>query len=222
MSTATFIVALAAPPVSATSDGKEYLEAFAATSTKDPLQLLLRTTATSNAAKGLIGKQSGDLLIVSGDLSLSTDGNTPELFARVICNAKPDQYLNEVVIVGRLATEAKVTSTSKSCSRRVAVNRYSQQQEHTDWFTIRGYGYAMERISSCPKGALVSVSGCLEQRTNRDGQPYCELKVRAFQVHNRAKGPGGNPAAGTSAQGYAHEDFTGPLEVMPTNWSTAA
>lgn len=220
MSTATLIVALAAAPVVQTIDNREYLEVYAQTTERDPLTLMVRTAATSNPAKGLIDKQAGDRLIVSGDLNLSADGNTPELYARVICNASSDQYLNEVTIVGRLATEAKVTSSAKSCSRSVAVNRFTRDQEVTDWFPVRGYGHAMERLSHAPKGSLVSISGCLEQRTNRDGKPYCELKVRSLRVHNRSKGQT-NPAAGTSAQGYAHEDFTGDLDAMPTDWNTA-
>lgn len=220
MSTATFIVALAAAPVVHTVNNKEYLEVCAQTAERDPLNLMVRTAAASNPAKGLIDKQAGDRLIVSGDLNLSSDGNTPELYARVVCDATPDQYLNEVTIVGRLASEAKVTSSAKSCSRSVAVNRYARDQEVTDWFPVRGYGHAMERLSQAPKGSLVSIAGCLEQRTNRDGQPYCELKVRSLRVHNRSKGQA-NPATGTSAQGYAHEDFTGDLEAMPTDWNTA-
>ncbi len=219
VSTATFIVALAAAPAASTIGGKEFLEVYATTPAKEPLNLLVRTAAVSNPAKGLIGKQAGERLIVSGDLTLSLDGDTPELYARVVCDASPEQYLNEVTIVGRVANEAKVTESAKSCSRSVAVNRYSANKEITDWFIVRGYGHAMERISQTPKGSLVSVSGCLEQRTNREGNPYCELKVRQFQVHNRTKGQA-NPAAGTSAQGYAHEDFTGAIDAMPLDWNT--
>lgn len=219
MSTATFIVALAAAPAACTIGSKEYLEVFATTATRDPLTLLLRTAAASNPAKGLVGKQAGDRLIVSGDLRLSPDGDSPELYARVVCDATPEQYLNEVTIVGRLSNSAKVTESAKSCSRSVAVNRYVNDQEVTDWFTVRGYGYAMERLSNAPKGSLVSVAGCLEQRTNREGKPYCELKVRSLQVHSRAKGTA-NPAAGTSAQGYAHEDFTSAPDLMPLDWGT--
>lgn len=218
MSTATFIVALAAAPAACTINGREVLEVYVTTPTRDPLQLLVRTAAASNPAKGLIGKQAGDRLIVSGDLTLSPDGDTPELYARVVCDATAEQYLNEVMLVGRVASDAKVTDSAKSCSRSVAVNRYVKDQEITDWFILRGYGYAMERLSQAPKGALVSVSGCLEQRTNRDGKPYCELKVRDFRVHNRPKGTA-NPAAGTSAQGYAHEDFASAT-AMPLDWST--
>ena len=220
MSTATFVVALAAAPASVVVEGKEFLEVYASTPTKEPVNLLIRTLATGNPAKGLHGKQPSDLLIVSGDLSLPKDQDTPPgLYARVICDATSDQYLNEVTIVGRLAGEARVTESAKSASRSVAVNRYFKDQEETDWFTVRGFGASMERISNAPKGSLVSISGSLEQRTNREGKPYTEIKARTFRVHQRSKsGATANPAAGTSAQGYAHEDFAGD-DAMPFNWN---
>lgn len=220
MSTATFVVALAAEPVTATQADREILEVYASTPGKDPLTLLIRTAATGNPAKGLHGKQPGDLLIASGDLTLNGDNNEPQLFARVICDATSDQYLNEVTIVGRLGGEPRVSESAKSCSRSVAVNRYNGTDELTDWFTVRGYGFTKERLEGAAKGSLVQVAGCLEQRANRDGKPYCELKARLLRVHNRGGGgSGANPAAGTSAQGYAHEDFTGE-PVMPFDWSS--
>lgn len=218
MSTATFIVALAAPATGIQLAGKEALEAFAATSGREPSTVILQCHTGSNAAGALATKQANQLLIVSGDLTLGESGNTPLLYTRVICDAYPDQYLNEVNIVGRLAGEPRVTESAKSCSRTVAVNRYSGGEEHTDWFKVRAYGYAMDKLNQAPKGALVSVSGILEQRTNREGQPYPEIKARLIKVHGKPKGgaPQSDPSAGKAA-GYSSEDFTSP--EMPWDWS---
>lgn len=218
MSTATFIVALAAPPARTTLGEKEALEAFAATLGREPATVLLQCHAGTNAATALAAKQANQLLIVSGDLTLAESGNTPQLYTRVICDAHPDQYLNEVSIVGRLAGDAKVTESAKSCSRTVAVNRYSGGEEQTDWFKVRAYGYAKDKLAEAPKGALVSVSGILDQRTNREGQPYPEIKIRLLKVHGKPKGgsTSQDPSEGKAA-GYSNEDFTSP--EMPWNWS---
>jgi hypothetical protein len=203
-------VALAAQPTSTLANEKQVLEAFASTVNRDPVSLLLRCTAESSSAKAFADKQPGDLVIVSGDLILDSDGNTPEIYARVLCDATQDQYLN--------AGDARVTESAKSASRSVAVNRYVAGEQVTDWFKVRGYGYAKDKLETIDKGALVSVSGSLEQRTNRDGNPYCELKCRTLRVHGKPKGSSPNPAAGTKATGYSHEDFSGAND-MPFDWS---
>lgn len=218
MSTATLIVALAAPPTGIQLGDKEALEAYAATVGRDSSTVLLQCHTGSNAAGALAAKQANQLLIVSGDLTLGESGNLPLLYTRVVCDAHPDQYLNEVNIVGRLAGDAKVTESAKSCSRTVAVNRYSAGEEQTDWFKVRAYGFAMEKLNQAPKGALVSVSGVLDQRTNREGKPYPEIKARLIKVHGKPKGGGSpsDPSAGKAA-GYSNEDFTSP--EMPWDWS---
>jgi single-stranded DNA-binding protein len=218
VSTATLIVALAAHPTGTQAGGKEVLEAFASTVNPDPLSVLLRCPAGSNAAKAFAAKAPGDRLIASGDLILDEAGNLPILYPRVLCDASAEQYLNEVTLVGRIAGEARTTESAKSCSRSLAVNRYVASEELTDWYKVRGFGYAKDKLEAAPKGALVAISGALEQRTNRDGQPYCEIKCRSLRIHGRPKGATHNPAAGTSATGYSHEDFSGPDE-MPFNWS---
>lgn len=218
MSTATFVVALAAPPAGIQIGGKEALEAFAATNGRDPSSVLLQCHAGSSAAGVFATKNANDLLIVSGDLTLDQSGNTPLLYTRVICDATPNQYLNEVNLVGRLAGEPKVTDSGKSCSRSVAVNRYIGGEEHTDWYKVRAYGFALDKLANAPKGALVSVSGMLEQRTNREGQPYPEVKARIIKVHGRPRNSASpaDPSAGKAA-GYSAEDFNSP--EMPWDWS---
>lgn len=218
MSTATFVVALAAPPAGTQLGGKEALEAFASTNGRDPSSVLLQCHAGTSAAGVFATKAANDLLIVSGDLTLDDSGNTPLLYTRVICDATADQYLNEVNLVGRIAGDPKVTDSGKSCSRSVAVNRYIAGEEKTDWYKVRAYGYALDKLAKAPKGALVSVSGMLEQRTSREGQPYPEIKARVIKIHGRPKGTSSpaDPSAGKAA-GYSSEDFTSP--EMPWDWS---
>lgn len=219
MSTATLVVALAASPVDTTSAEKQVLEVFAQTNGKDQVSVLLRCGATSSAADGLRTKQPGTYLIVSGDLIL--EDSQAVLYLRTLCDVTPEVYVNEVTVVGRLAGEAKVAESSKSARRSVAVNRIVNKEEVTDWFMVRGYGYTMDKLLSAPKGTLVSVAGSLDQRTNRDGQPYTELKGRSIRVHERGKGESSaqNMAAGTKAVGYEHRDFETSLESMPGDWS---
>lgn len=220
MSYCTIVVALAAAPVQTVADGKEVLEAYATTTTGEPVSILLRVRTTASTAKAFATKTQGDRLLASGDLILSENGNEAVLYGRVLCDATEDQYLNEILVVGRLSSAAKVTESAKSCSRSLAVNRYSAGSEHTDWYRLRGYGYTMEKLKDTPKGALVSVAGILEQRTNRQGDPYLEVKCRTLLVHSKSKvGTGSSDlAAGTKASGYSHADFTGESD-MPHDWN---
>ena len=160
----------------------------------------------------------GNRLIVSGDLILNDPSNTTVLWAQSFCDAHDDQFINEVVVVGRLSTEAKVSDSNKSAARSLAVNRYNGKEEITDWFRLRGYGFSMEKLVSAPKGSLVSAHGCLEQKSNKAGDPYMEIKCRTVKVHSKGKGSAPNPAQGTSASGYDQEDFESSNE-MPFDWS---
>lgn len=219
VSTATLVVALAAQPVDTTAADKQVLEVFAQTNGKDQVSVLLRCGATSSAADGLKAKQPGNYLIISGDLTL--ENNQPVVFLRSFCEVPADVYINEVTVVGRLVGEAKVADSNKSARRSIAVSRWSNGEETTDWFTVRGYGYQMDKLLSAPKGSLVAITGSIEQRTNRDGQPYAELKGRNIRVYERGRGDAAAPnmAAGTKAYGYEHKDFDSPLESMPGDWS---
>lgn len=217
MSTATLVVALAAPPADIQIGGKQALEAFAAINSKDSAHVLLQCLAGTAAANAFATKKPNDLLIVSGDLTLDEKGATPLLYTRVICGATADQYLNEISIVGRIAGDARVSESAKSCVRSVAVNRYVAGEELTDWFKVRAYGFFKDKLEQAPKGALVSISGILEQRTSREGQPYPEIKARIIKLHGKPKGASAaDPSAGKAA-GYSAEDFSSP--EMPWDWS---
>jgi single-stranded DNA-binding protein len=220
VSYATLVVSLADAPKAVLVNGKEMLEAAATTANADPANLTIRVIAGSTVASAFSTKQQNQRLIASGDLILD-ENLGPIVYARVICDGHEDQFLNEVTIVGRVAGEARVAESGKSCSRSLAVNRFEAGKEVTDWFKVRGFGHWKDRLESVPKGALVSVAGFLDQRTNRDGGTYCELKARSLRVHARSKGAGTNPAQGTTAAGYSAEDFSGENEAenMPFNWS---
>lgn len=221
MAYCTLAVALAAAPALAIARDKEVWECTANTTAPEPVNLLLRFRNGSKVAQVFATKANGARLIISGDLSLEDDpGNFPVVTGHMLCDAHEDQFVNEVVLIGRLSKESKVTETQKSASRSLAVNRYIGRDEHTDWFRLRGYGYSKDKLINAPKGSLVSAHGCLEQRKNRDGNPYLEVKCRNVRVHNKAKGGLSNPAAGTSAAGYDQEDFEQPSNNdMPFNWN---
>lgn len=212
-------MALAAQPVSTDIEGRDTIEAFANTIGGDPANVLLRAVSTTTAAKLLAAKQAGDILIVCGDLSLTDEGNTPTLKVRVVCDATKDQYLNEVTIVGRLAGDARAAESAKSASRSLAVNRFTNGKEATDWFTVRGFGFAKDKLEKTVKGTLVSVTGALEQRTNRNGQPYCEIKARTIRLHGKPKSTSQHDLSGGKAAGYSHEDFLDTDNDMPSNWN---
>lgn len=219
MSTATVTVALAAQPADAESHGKQVLEVFAAVNGRDPVNVLLRTATSSRAAEALRPRQAGDILIVTGDLFLEDDQAV--LYVRTSCDVPKDCYVNEVCLVGRLAGKPRITDSNKSASRSLAINRRVQGEDVTDWFKIRGYGYMMERLQESPSGSLVLVTGSLDQRTNRDGNPYCEIKGRTVRTFKRGGGgsSGSNPAAGSKAAGYDHEDFANAVNDMPFDWA---
>lgn len=221
---ATFVAQLAAKPsaMPPPPGGRELIGVTANLAGPNPIALLLQCRADSSLGPALLTYNAGDLLIASGDLALDESGNLPVLTARVLCRAHSDQYLNEISAVGRLAGDgAKLAESGKSASRSLAVNRYAAGEEQTDWWKIRGYGWATERLGQLAKGALIELSGSLEQRTTKAGGSYCEIKIRTLKSHAKSRAQAGatpDPAKGTSAAGYAHADFTTPPE-LPTDWS---
>ena len=216
----TLAVTLAATPAQTVINGREMYECYAETISPEPAQLLLCMNAGKKIGTLFAAKNTGDRLIVSGDLTLNTKDNTTLVNVLSFCNAHDDQFINEVIVVGRLSKEAKVSDTNKSAARSLAVNRYNGKEEITDWFRLRGYSYAMERLVAAPKGSLVMAHGCLEQKNNRDGNPYVEIKCRTVKVHSKGKGGSPNPAQGTSAAGYDQEDFESSNDNdMPFDWS---
>lgn len=220
MSTATVTVALAAQPADAEAHGKQVLEVFAAVNGRDPVNVLLRTAINSRAAEALKPRQAGDILVVTGDLFLEDDQAV--LYVRTSCDVPKDCYVNEVCLVGRIAGKVRVAESNKSAARSLAINRKVQGEEVTDWFKVRGYGYMMERLTDAPSGSLVLVTGSLDQRTNRDGNPYCEIKgrtIRTFKRGGGSSGGGNGPVPGSKASGYDHEDFANAIDDMPFEWS---
>lgn len=221
MSTATLVVALAAHPAETVMHGKQVLEVFASTNGKDQVPVLLRCLSGSKTAEAMKPKSAGQSLIVAGDLLL--ENSQPVLFVRTLCDVPSTAYVNEVTITGRLAREARIAESNKSASRSIAVNRWSNGEELTDWFNIRGYGYTMERMVALPVGSLVQLEGSLDLRTNRDGQPYAEIKARSIHTFERGKGGRGssNLAEGTQAIGYEQADFEGSPDSTPRPAPTA-
>jgi single-stranded DNA-binding protein len=138
----------------------------------------------------------------------------------VICDAHSDQYLNEVVVVGRIGGDVRLAESGKSACRSIAVNRYRKDPdsaepiEETDWYPIRGFGLNKDKLERCSKGALVQVAGVFSQMTSAKDEAYCEIRARSIRVHRA--GSGGNPAAGTTAVGYDQESFMGSTDPVGT------
>jgi single-stranded DNA-binding protein len=222
MSYASLIVAMTDQPTQQSFDGKELICAHATVQGSQPIHIAVQAIPGTAPGDALLAKKQDDLLIVSGAVSLIDDGNTPLVTASVICDAHPDQYLNEVVIVGRLSGETRLAGSGKSACRSIAVNRYRKKSddaepvEETDWYPIRGFGHNRDKLERVAKGSLVQVAGIFNQMTNAKDEPYCEIRARNIRVH-RSGGSGGNPAAGTKAAGYDHESFMGSADSIGTN-----
>lgn len=225
MSYCTLSVALAAQPTTTTINGKEVIEAFASiTSERDPVNVLLRITHGTKAATALSSKPVGQRLIVTGELNLAEEKyQAPIVKPHSFCDATEAQYVNEVVVIGRLSDKSYVSQSGKSVSRSLAVNRYvTKDDQVTDWFNLRGFKYAKDRLEACGKGALCSVHGSLYQDSSDKGL-YTGINVRRMTVHANSKvGKGSpNPAEGTSAVGYDPQDFGNQQDASPlsSDWS---
>lgn len=225
VSYASVIVALADQPVAIVADGKEFLSAAASIQGSQPVKVSIRARATSSAAKALQAKATGDLLIASGDISLAPDNGVPVITATVVCDAHTDQYLNEVVIVGRIGSDSRLAESGKSVKRSVAVNRYlkasdsDEPVEITDWYGVRAFGFTKQKLEAAGKGALVQVTGVFDQLTNAKQEAFCEIKARSIRVHKGRKAGGNDPASGTTAAGYDQESFLGDADDIAANWS---
>ncbi len=229
MSTAILVCALGSSPCQTVIDGKEFLEAHATASTPEPLSVVLRARATTHntgATSRFRAKKAGDLVIVSGELSLGAkdteiDGS-PIITMSTICDAEKDQFFNEAVVVGRFSRDGK--PAEKSSSRSVAVNRYLGKTQLTDWFRVRGYGFWKDKILETPKGSIVEITGMLTPAKSSNNKSYTELKCRSIRVHEKGGGgAGADPAKDKAAAGYEHSEFMGQdeAESMPPqqNWS---
>ena len=216
MSTASILTTIASEPKLEAVPGGEL--ATCETLTNDDQKIKLRVVARpgSATANSLLGQAAGNLVILTGDITLDGDGNLPVLNLRSLCKGYGDQFLNEVSVTGRLSGSLK--EAEKSDSSSLAVNRMENGEEKTDWFRIRCFGANRERLLEAPKGALATASGILEMRTSREGDPFVEVKVRVLRLH--AKPRGHDAAEGREAAGYSSADFDGSdAPPMPSDWS---
>lgn len=220
MAYASLTLRLGAPAVPTVFEGIEIIEAAAQTTTGEPAPVILRARSGAAVSKALAERQTDDLVIVNGDLALDQEGGIAVLNLRTLCVAYPDQFLNDVVLVGRLSGNFKVAE--KSVSTSLATDRFVNREPVTDWFRIRFYGGQADRLQTVPKGSLLTCCGMLDSRTNKEGNPYPEIKGRTFRVIRKGKGSSAgtpNPAAGTAAVGYDQADFEQDDEnSFPMNW----
>ncbi len=225
MSTAILTVALGSIPTQVVINGQEYLEAPAVASTPEPMEVILRAALknSSGPASKFQAKKPDENILVVGALALGEketehDG-IPIITLSTICNANPDQFINEAMFVGRFSKDGR--AAEKSASRSVAVNRYVAGTQHTDWYRVRGYGNWKERILDYPKGSLAEVLGMLTPQKDSKGKIYTEVKCRRIRIHERTKGGSGaqDPAKDTSASGYEPSAFMGDDDPgdMPTS-----
>ena len=207
------------------------MECHVQVTTAEPIPLLLRARATGKGADTLRTQKAGDLLMVSGTVFL--EGEQSIIQADTICPATNEQFFNEVVAVGRFGKEATSSSTGKSIRRSVAIDKLIRSNtgewtKEADWINIRAYknpdgekdGSLCNRLEASPNGSLIQISGALEARKNKDGNPYIEIKARRFKVHRRGgQGNGAKPeqAKDLAVGGYEEEDFRQD-EDMPTDW----
>lgn len=224
MSSASLIVALSGPPAQVVLGGKEMVTAHACIAGSQPVNIVLAAQAGTACGDALLTKKQDDLLIASGGIQLDEEGNTPLITASVICDAHPDQYLNEVVVVGRVGGDVRMAESGKSACRSIAVNRYhkppdaEEPVEETDWYPIRGFGLNRDKLERVGKGALLEISGILSQMTSANETAYCEVRARNIRIHKA--GAAGNPAAGTNAVGYDQDAFNGDDGIgLSADWA---
>lgn len=222
MSYASVLLHLGCQPHEQTQSGRAFLAATGSIPGTQPVELTLLAYPDSPAAKALQGHTPGDILIASGEVVLDEDNNAPIITAAVICDGHQDQYLNEVVVVGNVGSEARIAESGKSAKRSIAVNRYlvdpatEERTEKTDWYGVRCFGFNKEKLERISTGSLVLVAGSFNQLTNADGGQFCEIKARNVRVlKNRQLDPG----AGTTAAGYDQSTFNGNPDDINTDWT---
>jgi single-stranded DNA-binding protein len=223
VATAALIVSLESAFAPAVRDGKEYLLANSVIPGEQPVKVRILAPAGASAAKLLQGKAAGDRVIISGPLRLEEDGSLPAVTALVACPATEEQFLNEVLFVGRVGGEPRDAESGKSTKRSIAVNRYRRKpdsdeaEELTDWMGTRAFGYTKDKLAKLKVGSLVEVTGMLVQLTNAKDEPFCEIKARSISVHKGRRG-NSNPAKGTMAAGYSDSEFEGSPEDINPDW----
>jgi single-stranded DNA-binding protein len=208
------------------------MECHVQVTTAEPISLLLRSRATGKGADLLRQQKAGDFLLVSGTIFYEKD--QPILQAGAICPSNDQQAFNDVIAVGRFGRNGAVSTSGKSIRRSLAIDKLVRNasgawEKETDWIPIRAYknpnaddksGSLINRLESAPSGSLIEISGCLETRNNKDGQPYIEIKARRLKNHKRGGGGDGakpDPTKGLLVGGYEDEDFQQD-DDMPSNW----
>lgn len=212
MSTAILTLALATDPRQECFDSIEVLNAFAETTSGEPVQLQLRVKTGTEKALNYSKYKKDDRLLVTGELILDESSSLPIVYANTICKAIPEQFVNEVVIVGGVGKEGKVSEKGTSLRRAIAVNRWTKSpgttelRKLTDWFQVRSWKYQFEKMQKIPNGSLCEITGMLWPMQTHDKKPYVEVRCRTLKVHKRS-GSRPDPAKETSAIGYSDSDF---------------
>lgn len=216
MSRATLVVEVSQDATETLIAGQPYASVAAQVPAPEPVPVTLLASQASPAGQWLAQRKTGESILISGALALEPDTGVPQVFVQVATEATPNQYLCEVVLVGRLSGD--VREAPKSVSRSLAVNGFDRDKKEptTDWYQFRGYNSLKERLAKAEKGSLCSVAGSLGCRTNKEGNPYYEVTARSFQVHRKGGQGTYNPAAGKNAVGYAQADFS---DDMPSDWN---
>ena len=217
------MVEVGAPPAQCTSNGVESLELLAQIpDPNNPVNLTVRVPAGGKLAERLQKSVAKDLLILNGLLFIEKDdkgASNPVLQPSVICKAFENQYLNEVLIVGRFSGKSRQTpkTTIRCIAQNRAVRKDGEWKKLDDWFLVRGYGSnnggrsMMDRLNDIQKGTLAEVCGPLSQNTSQSGEPFIEVKVRRLKIHSKAKGGSSpNPAEGKDVTGYDDDEFRAP------------
>jgi single-stranded DNA-binding protein len=222
MAYATAVITLAttsSAPIS--TDGQPEMHIYKALipSGGTPVEAELHAKPGSKIQEAMAQQPLDARLLVAGFLSaidLPDDGGSlPIVTLTMLCPATPEQFLNEVTIVGRVGGKAR--ESEKSSRVPVAVNRYLKPPageekpiEVTDWFPVRGFGFSKAKIEALEKGTLIEVSGSLSQMQSSKGSGFFEIRARQIRSHGKSKGRGGAVApAASSAVGYTAEEFEG-------------
>lgn len=221
MSYACSVVEITDTPAPLSWHGREFIAATGKIpSGQEPVLVTVRAYADSKAAEFLSKGVPGGRILVAGEVALSEEPQQPIITAFACCTAHPDQYLNEVSLVGRLGSEPRVSE--KSVKRSIAANRYYANPdggdpiEETDWYGCRTFGNSQERFSKAEVGSLMEVAGSFSQMKNGQGEPFVEVKVRSFRVHKGRSSS--NPAAGTAAVGYDQASYENNNDLQAENW----
>jgi hypothetical protein len=219
LSTAAITLVLKSPPSQGAFDNVEVLNAFAQTPSEDPIDIQLRVRTNSPTADPFSKCKAGDRLLITGEMILEEKTNLPIIFAKTLCPASQDQYINDVVIVGNLGKEGKVSGKGTSIRRALVVDRYVKPSPNTevkqiaDWYQLRGFQpWMMPKLEKIPKGSLCEITGMLWPMKTSEGLPYVEVRCRTIRVHKRS-GSRQDPAKQTSASGYSTEDFSQPPDA---------